>query len=109
MKLINDLFATISEYYIFGIIPLDTTLHVVVGFLVTFVGLKMGFRFGRVFLFLLALETIKATHAAMTIDHDWLHGAKEFFATFTYPAWVYLIRKMKAKKAENPLESENII
>jgi len=109
MKMINDLFALISQYYIFGIIPLDTTLHVVVGFLVTFIGLKMGFRFGRVFIFLLALETIKATHAAMTIDHDWVHGAKEFFATFTYPAWVYTVRKIKAKKYDTASGNKNII
>lgn len=111
--MINDLFALISKTTIFGVIPLDTTLHVVVGFLVTFIGLKLGFRFGRVFLFLLALETIKATHAAMTIEHDWLHGAKEFFATFVYPAWVYLVRKIKASKAAakqaESLESDKIM
>jgi hypothetical protein len=94
---VSDFFGLISKTYIFGVIPLDTTMHVVVGFIVTFTGLKMGFRFGRVFVFLLVLETIKAIHAAFTIDHSILHGLKEFFATFTYPAWVYTVRKLKLK------------
>lgn len=95
--MINNFFGFFSKTYIFGVIPLDTTMHVLVGFLVTFIGLKLGYRFVRVFLFLLVLESLKATHAAMTIDHDVLHGLKEFFATFTYPAWVWTIRKLKKK------------
>lgn len=96
---INDLFALISKTTIWGL-PLDTTLHVLVGFLVTFIGLKLKFSFLRVFIFLFILESIKATQAAMTIDHDTLHGMKEFFATFTYPALLWIVRKIKLSKSE---------
>lgn len=94
---INNFFGFISSVTFYGI-PLDTTLHIIVGFLVTFIGLKLNFSFRRVFIFLFIIESIKATHAAMTIDHDILHGAKEFFATFLYPAGLFLIRKIKASR-----------
>jgi len=98
---VNKFFGYISSITYWGGIPLDTTLHVVVGFLVTFIGLKLKFSFLRVFLFLLFIESLKAFHAAMTIDHDILHGMKEFFATFTYPAILWVIRKVKEKKQTN--------
>jgi hypothetical protein len=94
-QVINNIFALISKTTIWGL-PLDTTLHVLVGFLITFIGLKLNFKFLRVFLFLLVLETMKAVMAATTIDHDIFHGLKEFFATFTYPALVFFIRKIKS-------------
>ena len=99
--LYNNFFALISKTYILGVIPLDTTLHIVVGFLITFIGLRMGYKFWKVFLFLFVLESIKAIHASFTIDHDILHGLKEFFATFIYPAWVYLVRRIKEKGSRN--------
>lgn len=94
---VSDIFALISRTTIYGF-PLDTTLHIIVGFLVTFVGLKLKFSFLRVFIFLLIMESIKATFAAMTIDHDILHGMKEFFATFLYPALLWLIKIIKYQK-----------
>lgn len=102
---INKFFGLISATSFWGI-PLDTTLHVIVGFLVTFIGLKLKFRFSRVFIFLLVLESLKAIQAAMTIDHSMLHGMKEFFATFTYPALVWLVRKIKSSNKE--IESKKL-
>lgn len=78
-------------------IPLDTTLHVVVGFLVTYIGLKLKFSFFRVFIFLLIIESIKAALGAMELSFTFLHGLKEFLATFTYPALVWCVRKIKQK------------
>jgi hypothetical protein len=100
--MIREFFGLISRTYIWGI-PLDTTLHVIVGFLVTFIGLKLKFSFLRVFIFLLILESIKAIFAAMTINHDFLHGMKEFFATFTYPAFVWFVRKIKSSQQKKKI------
>lgn len=100
---VSGIFALISRTTIWGL-PLDTTLHIVVGFLVTAIGLKLKFSFLRVFIFLLILESIKATHAAMTIEHDVLHGLKEFFATFIYPALLWIIRKIRASKIKTPIQ-----
>lgn len=94
---ISSFFGLVSSITFLGI-PLDTTLHVLVGFLVTYIGLKLKFSFLRVFIFLLILESLKALHAAMTIDHDILHGMKEFFATFIYPALLWLVRKIRENK-----------
>lgn len=96
-KFVSDFFALISRTTIWGF-PLDTTLHVLIGFLVTYIGLKLKFSFLRVFIFLLILESIKAIFAAMTIDHDIFHGMKEFFATFIYPALLWCVRKIKTTK-----------
>jgi hypothetical protein len=96
---LSDFFGLISSTTIWGF-PLDTTLHIVVGFLVTFIGLRLKFSFLRVFIFLLVIESIKATFAAMTIDHSILHGMKEFFATFLYPAFVWVVRKLKSSKTK---------
>jgi hypothetical protein len=90
-------FGTISNTTVLGL-PLDTTLHVLIGFLVTYIGLKCRFKFLHVFLFLLVLESIKALFAAMTINHDFYHGLKEFFATFIYPAWIWIVRKIKSSQ-----------
>lgn len=92
---VNHFFGLISSTTIWGF-PLDTTLHIIVGFLVTYIGLKLKFSFFRVFIFLLVIESIKATFAAMTIDHDIFHGMKEFFATFLYPALRWIVIKIKA-------------
>lgn len=88
---LNAFFGLISKTYYFGI-PLDTTLHVVVGFLITYIGIKLKFSFKKVFIFLFIIESLKALMGAMTIDHNIWHGLKEFFATFIYPAiyWLYL-------------------
>ena len=104
MTFFNDFFGYISRTYIWGI-PLDTTLHVLVGFLVTYFGLKMKISFGRVFFFLLIIESLKAISAAMTIDHNIAHGLKEFFATFIYPFWVWIFRKLKPTKELNQKKS----
>ena len=102
---IAQLFALISKTTFWGI-PLDTTLHVIVGFLITFIGLRLKFSFFRVFIFLLVIESIKATFAAMTINHDFYHGLKEFLATFTYPALVLLIRKIKSYLAKKIIQAK---
>jgi hypothetical protein len=97
---VSNLFALISKTTILGL-PLDTTLHVLVGFLITYIGLKLKFSFLRVFIFLLIIESIKAYFAALTIEHSILHGMKEFFATFVYPALLWLVRKIKASKNQS--------
>ncbi|MBC7540656.1 MAG: hypothetical protein H7281_17685 [Bacteriovorax sp.] len=96
---LSDFFGLISSITIWGF-PLDTTLHIVVGFLVTFIGLRLKFSFLRVFIFLLIIESIKATFAAMTIEYSFLHGMKEFFATFIYPAFVWFVRKIKSSQTK---------
>lgn len=94
---VSEVFAEISKITIWGF-PLDTSLHIIVGFLITYIGLKLKYKFLHVFIFLLIIESIKAIYAAMTIDYSILHGMKEFFATFTYPAILWGIRKIKEKK-----------
>lgn len=111
VDMFNKFFGLISKTTIMGVVPLDTTLHIIVGFLITFIGLKMKISFLKVFIFLLILESIKAVSAAMTIDHDIFHGMKEFFATFTYPAMLWGVRKLKnmirMKKMSSNEASEN--
>jgi hypothetical protein len=97
---VSNFFALISKTTIFGL-PLDTTLHVVVGFLITYIGLKLKYSFLRVFIFLLIVESIKAYYAALTIEYSILHGIKEFIATFVYPAMVWLVRKIKTSKNQS--------
>lgn len=101
-KMLNNFFGAISKIYIFGVIPLDTTLHVIVGFLIMVIGMKMKLGFWRSFFILFVLESLKALMGAMTIDHDILHGIKEFLATFVYPFFYFMIRKIKKK----PLDAE---
>jgi hypothetical protein len=97
---VSEFFAEISKITIWGF-PLDTSLHIIVGFLITYIGLKLKFKFLQVFIFLLIVESIKALYAAMTIDYSILHGMKEFFATFIYPALLVCVRKIKEKKKSN--------
>jgi hypothetical protein len=74
--LINHFFGIISHTTVWGY-PLDTTLHIIVGFIVMHLGMKMQFTFKQSFIFLIILESLKALMAAMTIDHSIWHGMKE--------------------------------
>ena len=97
--LLNHFFGIISHTTIWGY-PLDTTLHIIVGFIVIHFGMKLKFSFKHTFIFLFILESLKALMAAMTIDHSILHGMKEFFATFLYPVILWIYKKVQEKIKE---------
>lgn len=86
----------ISEYQIFGLIPLDLTLHFIIGMLWTIVGLKKNISFGKLTVGLAFIALAKeANDYFFHYKTHWSEYVSDFSVTMLYLVIVYLIRKTK--------------
>lgn len=88
----------ISTYQIFGIIPLDLTLHFFIGMFWTIIGLKKGiaFKWIAIGLFSIALGKELNDYFFHYQTH-WSEYASDFGITMLYLVVVFFVRKVKTK------------
>lgn len=89
----------ISTYQILGVVPLDKTLHFLVGAVVTIVGLKLKLSFAKTMLILLVLAVIKETIDLNTLTNTSLEVTLDVLVTFLYPGILFVVRMLKEKKS----------
>jgi hypothetical protein len=92
------IFGFISKYQIFGVIPLDLTLHFFIGMIWTIVGLKKNISIGKVALGLFIIAAGKeANDFFFHYRTHWSEYASDFGITMLYVVVVYFVRKTKKK------------
>lgn len=88
----------ISTYQIFGLIPLDLTLHFIIGMLWTIIGLKRNISFGKLAIGLALIALGKeANDYFFHYKTHWSEYASDFAVTMLYLVIVYLVRKTKKR------------
>jgi len=107
-KFFYKIFTYISNTKIAGFIPLDLTLHFLIGAIITIIGLKKKFSLKSILIFLFILATLKEINDYFFhFKADWREYAGDFLVTFIYPLLIYLIRKIKPKPRNASLDSNN--
>ena len=97
-KALHKYLTYISSTKIFGVIPLDRTLHFLIGALITIICLKKNFKLRTIFLLLFVIATLKEINDYFFhFKADWKEYAGDFLITFTYLFFVYLIREIKKR------------
>ena len=74
----------ISSYQIFGLVPLDKTLHFLVGAAVTVVAARLGLRLRWVFLLLLVLGGVKEYLDSFAYTSHWREHTLDILAGLAY-------------------------
>lgn len=86
----------ISNYYIFDIFPLDKTLHIIIGAILTIVLRKFGLRMKHVFAILAILCIVKELIDSKTIGSTFSESITDIVVSFFYPIIVVIIIKLKS-------------
>jgi len=81
----------INNHHFLGI-PLDIISHLLVGLIMTYLGLKIKLPFWKIMAFLFALEFGKELVDSYAYNSPMLEHFKDFFFTFLYPG-LYFIRQ----------------
>ena len=91
----KDIQKVISTYKIFDFIPLDKTLHVIVGMIVTISMRSFGLKMRWIFLCLVILEIIKESidNTAMTATTE--EHLLDVLATVIYPLILLIVIAVK--------------
>lgn len=85
----------ISNYNIFGFIPLDKTLHFVIGTLITIILRLFKIRMRFIFLFIIVIELIKEFIDYKTLNSTLSEQIIDALITLTYPIILILVIKLK--------------
>ena len=95
--MIGQIMGYISRTRLFGVIPLDLTMHFLIGGILTIVGLKFNLRLIWVFLGLVLIAGLKEANDYFLHQRvaDWTEYASDFGITFVYIAIIYFVRKIK--------------
>ena len=97
-RLIHNFFGFISTYEIAGVIPLDLLLHLLVGMIITLVGVYKNLSLKVIFFFLLLVALGKELNDYIFhLPRDPWEYISDFLITFTYIALLFGTRKLKQK------------
>ena len=94
-ELINNLFSSISNCMIFGLIPLGKTLHVFLPMLITIVMTKMGIKFKQILVFIFLLCVLKELYDLTAINSDIYDSVKDLILDMIYPLFVISVQKSR--------------
>lgn len=87
----------ISSYKILGFVPLDKTLHFIVGMIITIIMRKFKVRMLFIFLILAAVELFKEFNDYYVLNSTLAEQIIDALATFIYPIMIMIIIKLKAR------------
>jgi len=99
----NKIFGSIAKVMIFGVVPLDTGLHIFVGAIVTIWLFKR--KKSALFIFFILLVMAASKEIFDYYFHypaPWSEYLSDFLANFAYFFVLLLIRKIKKKLAAQP-------
>lgn len=86
----------ISDYNLFGFLPLDKTLHFFFGMWLTMLLRSYRVRFKIIFSVLIGLELIKETYDSFYLESTLLEHCLDFVVTLLYP--IILLGVVELKK-----------
>ena len=97
-KALHKYLTYISSTDLFGFIPLDLTLHFIIGAIITIIGLKKNLELSTIFYILFTIATLKEVNDYFFhFKTDWKEYAGDFVITFGYLFFVFLARKLKRR------------
>jgi len=97
-KALHKYLTYISSTDILGVIPLDLTLHFIIGAIITIICLKKKLKLSTVFILLFIIASLKEINDYFFHwKADWTEYAGDFVVTFGYLFLVYLYRKLKKR------------
>lgn len=91
----------ISNYLIFGFLPLDKVLHVVAGAVLTILLRLFGLKLGKIFLIIGVIAAAKEYHDSFVLNNSPLEHLVDFLVTFLYPALLGVVQKVKADEGHS--------
>ncbi len=90
----------ISKYQIFGIIPLNITLHLVISTTITIYLLKKKFKPLKVFIIIFMLGLLKEFFDANALGNTWQKHVRDMCINLFFPSLVLLVGYIKKKASE---------
>jgi|GEM_PF-4906275 len=97
----------ISNYKIAGVLPLDWTLHFIIGAVVTVVCLKRGMSFFRTACIIIGMALGKEFYDYFFhLPKDHMEFVSDFFITVLYLGVLFCVRKFKNASSSTPRESD---
>ena len=97
MKFLTQAFRYISTTKIFGLIPLDSVLHVVVGAILTILLIKLKIRYIYIFLILLIISVIKEIYDYPTMTFSYREAFIDTALTYAYFCIHIIIKKIRRR------------
>lgn len=87
----------ISTYKILGLVPLDKTLHVLIGAIVTIILRYRHISIVKILITLSVLELIKEFHDSFVLNASIVEESVDFICTLSYPLLLLFVIKVKNK------------
>lgn len=104
---INHIFGYISKTQIWGVIPLDLTLHFLVGMIWTLIGLKKNISIKKLAFGLIFIALMKEAYDYFFhYKTHWSEYASDFGITLLYLVIVLVMRKVKKKVGGGPVKEK---
>ena len=98
-KSLNDLMGYISVTKLFDFLPLDLTLHCLIGAFITIFALHKGLSLKVVFFLLVGIAGLKELNDYFFhYRSDWQEYASDFAVTFVYIFIIFIVRLFKNRK-----------
>lgn len=96
----------ISKYQIFGIIPLNATLHLLISTLISIFLLKKKFKPVKVFIIIFMLGLLKELFDANALGNTWQKHVRDMCINLLFPTLIIIVNyiKKKAKEKEQSID-----
>ena len=107
--MIYEVLTYISVTKIAGVLPLDLTLHFIIGGIITIIGLRKGLSLPAVFILLVVVAGLKELNDYFFhFRADWQEYASDFIVTFGYIFIIFLVRMIRGKSSKKKVKKVKI-
>ncbi len=98
MQLLNNVLGYISNTKLWGFIPLDVIMHLLVSYLIMFIMLWRKVRFRYAYLVVLLLSLIKEFYDSFTLTNVLSENIKDLLVSMCFPTLLLVVWKIKGRK-----------
>lgn len=95
MRQVNRILGTISDTTLFGFLPLDIVMHLVLGAIITFTFLKITKSAMKAFIICFIVAIAKEVYDSNTLVASWQESIKDIIVTIIYPVLLLIVYKLK--------------
>jgi hypothetical protein len=90
-KQLNHILGTISQTVLFGWLPLDIVLHLLIGAAMMIIIQKIRKSAIQAFFFCLTVALLKELYDSQTLVATWSEAIKDFLITMIYPTCILIV------------------
>jgi hypothetical protein len=99
-EIVHHVLGFISKYKIFGVIPLNATLHFTISILITIILLNKKVKITHIIFFIFFLGLAKEVLDSFVLNNTMLKHFTDMCINLFYPTLIFTIRKLKNKPDE---------